>query len=43
MSSGFLQSITPTLLNGLFGVVAGIAALVAMLAVKKLLPVTKAS
>ncbi len=43
MSSGFLQSITPTLLNGLFGVVAGIATLVTMLAVKKLLPIAKAS
>ncbi len=43
MSSGFMQSITPTLLNGLFGVIAGAAALVAMLVVKKLLPVAKAS
>jgi len=43
MSNSILQSITPTLLNGLFGIVAGIAALVVMLAVKKLLPVAKAS
>ncbi|ACT48117.1 DUF808 domain-containing protein [Methylotenera mobilis] len=43
MSSGFLQNIMPTLLNGLFGVVAGIAALMAILIIKKLLPVAKAS
>lgn len=41
-SSGFLQTIIPTLLDGVFGVIAGIAALVMMLAVKKLLSAVKA-
>lgn len=41
ISNGFLQAITPPLLNGLFGVVAGIAALLAMLMVKKLLALVK--
>nr|WP_294841450.1 DUF808 domain-containing protein [uncultured Methylotenera sp.] len=43
ISNGLLQSITPTLLNGLFGVIAGIVTLVAMLLVKKTISVTKAS
>jgi len=43
MSNGLLQSITPTLLNGLFGVAAGIATLLAMLLVKKIISVAKAS
>ncbi|WP_036303040.1 DUF808 domain-containing protein [Methylotenera sp. L2L1] len=41
-SSGFLQAIMPTLLDGVFGVVAGIVALVIMLGVKKLLKIIKA-
>lgn len=43
ISNGFLQTITPTLLNGLFGVIAGIVTLVAMLLVKKIISVAKAS
>jgi predicted DNA repair protein MutK len=41
-NSGFLPTIMPTLLNGVFGVLAGIAALLIMLAVKKLLKLVKA-
>ncbi len=41
MNSGFLQAISPTLLNGAFGVAAGAAALLLMLVTKKLLSLTK--
>lgn len=43
ISNGFLQTITPTLLNGLFGVAAGITSLVAILLIKKFISVIKAS
>jgi hypothetical protein len=42
ISNGFLQAIMPTLLDGLFGVVAGITALMVMLGIKKLFKIIKA-
>ncbi|MDO9150378.1 MAG: DUF808 domain-containing protein [Methylotenera sp.] len=42
ISNGFLQAIMPTLLDGLFGVVAGIATLMVMLGIKKLFKIIKA-
>lgn len=36
-NSGLLQTVIPTLLNGLFGVIAGIVALLLMLSIKKML------
>ena len=43
ISNGFLQAISPTLLNGLFGIAAGAAALVVMLISKKLFSSLKKS
>lgn len=43
ISNGFVQTIAPTLLNGLFGVAAGITSLLAMLLIKKFISVIKAS
>lgn len=37
LNNGFLQAVTPTLLNGVFGIAAGVVALLAMLTMKKLL------
>jgi len=41
INNGFLQSVMPTLLDGVFGVIAGVAVLMVMLAVKKLLKIIK--
>ncbi|MFA7350314.1 MAG: DUF808 domain-containing protein [Methylotenera sp.] len=41
IENGFLQTITPTLLNGLFGIIAGLVALLTILLFKRLLSLNK--
>ncbi|MDO9049878.1 MAG: DUF808 domain-containing protein [Methylotenera sp.] len=41
IENGFLQTITPTLLNGLFGIIAGLVALLTILLFKRLLSLKK--
>lgn len=41
LSNSFLQTISPVLLNGVFGIIAGMAALILMLAIKRLLNLVK--
>jgi predicted DNA repair protein MutK len=41
IENGFLQTITPTLLNGLFGIIAGLVVLLSILLFKRLLSLNK--
>ncbi|OGV77731.1 MAG: hypothetical protein A3I83_04760 [Methylotenera sp. RIFCSPLOWO2_02_FULL_45_14] len=43
IENGFLQAISPTLLNGLFGIIAGLVALLAMLVFKRLFAFKKSA